>query len=89
MALSMRITGKVQGVFFRASTKSQALSHGISGWVQNNPDGSVEIHAEGKQDALHDLHDWCEEGPPGAKVENVQTVVVPDEGCTTFEIRHV
>ncbi len=66
-----RISGRVQGVCFRASTQEQARRLGLSGWVKNCPDGSVEAYACGGQDQLDALEHWLAQGPAMAKVENV------------------
>jgi len=67
------VQGLVQGVFFRANTVSTAKGLGLTGWVRNKRDGSVEIVAEGKQDKLIELLEWCRNGgPESAKVENVE-----------------
>lgn len=68
----MRIAGRVQGVFFRASTAERARQLGVNGWVRNCPDGSVEVVAEGPRSKLEDLVAWCRHGPPGAHVRDVQ-----------------
>ena len=69
----MKIFGMVQGVFFRAGTQGQArLLDGISGWVRNLPDGSVECVAEGEKEKLDKLLEWCNHGPAGAEVERVE-----------------
>ena len=65
--------GRVQGVYFRASTMEQALQMGIFGWVMNCFDGSVEVLAEGDREQLEKLISWCRKGPPGAKVTEVLT----------------
>jgi len=65
------IEGRVQGVFFRASTRSTAASLGVVGWVRNLPDGSVEAVAEGDGDRVKRLVDWCRKGPSGAFVTAV------------------
>ena len=67
----LRIEGRVQGVYFRASAVEQASRLGITGWVKNCPDGSVEIVAEGSMHQLEDLIAWCRSGPDGARVERV------------------
>ena len=69
----LKIKGRVQGVYFRASTVEQALTLGIKGWVKNCPDGSVEVVAEGERAQLEDLIGWCRTGPPGAQVHDVYT----------------
>lgn len=70
------ITGKVQGVFFRGSTREQAEKLGVYGEVQNLPDGSVLLHAEGEEEIVNALIAWCHYGPPRAEVERV---IVNDE----------
>ena len=69
--VNMMVSGIVQGVFYRASTLEKAQSLSIKGWVCNLPDGGVEIEAEGTQEALEQLADWCQEGPPSADVKTV------------------
>ncbi|HEY1372697.1 MAG TPA: acylphosphatase [Candidatus Binatia bacterium] len=68
----LRIYGQVQGVFFRASTDSEARRLGLTGWVRNCPDGSVEVIAEGPKGKLEDLAAWCRRGPARAKVDRVE-----------------
>jgi acylphosphatase len=67
----LKIEGRVQGVFFRASTMEEAIRLGLKGWVRNCPDGSVEAVAEGARRKIDDLINWCRHGPPGARVHNV------------------
>ncbi len=62
------VRGRVQGVYFRASTRNRARQLGLAGWVRNCPDGSVELIAEGGQEKLAQLVTWCHEGPSGAVV---------------------
>ena len=64
----LRIEGRVQGVYFRASTVSEARRLRLTGWVRNSPDGSVEAVAEGEQAQIEELIAWCRQGPPGARV---------------------
>lgn len=66
------IQGKVQGVFFRASTKDKAKELGLKGFVRNRPDGTVEVIAEGDIDQLQKLVDWCHTGPDLSRVDSVQ-----------------
>ena len=66
-----RITGRVQGVWFRGSTRQKALQLGLGGYVKNLNDGSVEVVACGEQSAIEQLHEWLWQGPSGAKVTNV------------------
>ncbi|GAB3841906.1 acylphosphatase [Nesterenkonia populi] len=72
-AVFARITGKVQGVSYRASAQEQAQSLGLAGWVRNTSEGAVELLASGPDDAVAALLDWCRQGPGGAHVESVET----------------
>ena len=69
--INIKITGKVQGVFFRASTKAVADQMGIKGLVKNEKDGWVYIEAEGDETTLSMFLEWCNEGPDKSTVENV------------------
>ena len=65
------ISGRVQGVFFRVETKRAADGFGVSGWVRNRRDGTVEALIEGDRDRVEALLEWCKEGPPHAQVSDV------------------
>ena len=65
------ISGKVQGVWYRASTQKKALSLGLYGWVRNLKDGRVEMVAQGEEAQLQALLDWCKQGPEFAKVKDI------------------
>ncbi|AUX26560.1 MULTISPECIES: acylphosphatase [Sorangium] len=65
------VRGRVQGVFFRASTQREAKRLGLTGWVKNRADGSVEVLAEGEEDELKELIAWANRGPSAARVERV------------------
>jgi acylphosphatase len=65
------VRGRVQGVYFRASTRDQADELGLAGWVRNRTDGSVELLAEGETAQLEQLVTWCHSGPRGAAVRDV------------------
>ena len=69
--IQLILNGRVQGVYFRASTVQQARRLGLTGWVMNRPDGAVEVVAEGRSDRLEELVAWCRQGPPGARVDEV------------------
>jgi acylphosphatase len=68
----LRVTGLVQGVFYRQSTANEAARLGLSGSVRNLPDGSVEVVAEGRRAEVEALVAWCRRGPPAARVEDVE-----------------
>jgi len=70
----IRVSGKVQGVFYRASTQEKAQVLNLSGWVKNEADGSVSIEAEGSEANLEQLLEWCRSGPPRATVDQVDFV---------------
>ena len=65
------IEGRVQGVWFRESTRREAASLAVSGWVRNRPEGTVEIIAEGEEEKVKKLVSWCHHGPPSAVVHTV------------------
>lgn len=65
------VSGKVQGVFFRANTRDLALLLGINGFVRNLPDGRVEAVFEGDKEKIEKMIEFCKEGPPGAIVEKI------------------
>ncbi len=84
--ISLRVTGNVQGVYFRASAVEQARRLGITGLVRNEPDGSVYIEAEGTEDALSTFTEWCRQGPPRARVLDVKITEGPVMHYKTFDI---
>jgi acylphosphatase len=69
--VQLLIRGRVQGVFFRAATQREARRLGITGWVRNRTDGSVEVLAEGEEDAVKELASWARVGPSAARVDSV------------------
>ena len=69
--VEIRITGRVQGVLFRHGAREMAQEFGITGWVRNEADGSVRIVAEGEEDRLRKLIEWCRKGTEWSRVENV------------------
>lgn len=71
--LLLIVKGRVQGVYFRASTQREAKRLGLSGWVRNRPDGSVEILTEGEEVSIRELYGWAQKGPSAARVERVET----------------
>lgn len=81
------ITGLVQGVHYRATAKRNARRLGLSGWVRNEPDGSVMIDVEGDPAAVDKFLEWCTMGPPGAHVLAVETTVANPVGYEDFSIK--
>lgn len=81
------ISGQVQGVYYRASTRDKALALGLTGWVQNLPDGRVEAVACGELGAVAEFEEWLWKGPVTADVENVEVGDWPAEPLEGFELR--
>ena len=88
IARRVRVTGRVQGVFFRAWTRDEAKRARVTGWVRNCSDGSVEAHLEGELSAVRWLIDKMAYGPSGARVDNVAVHDAEPEGLNGFEVRH-
>ncbi len=87
--MSLKITGRVQGVFFRASTKDEAQRLSLTGEVWNTEDGGVEIIAEGPPEKLDLLAQWCKKGPPGSRVDKVGISRSPaTRAYASFRIRY-
>ncbi len=85
--IAITIRGKVQGVFFRQSTKEKAIHLNIKGTVENLPDGSVYVIASGEDSAIQELIRWCHTGPPRAEVSEVKLEVKPlNTGLRDFYI---
>lgn len=71
--IHLLVRGRVQGVYFRASTQREARRLGLTGWVKNRKDGAVELVAEGEEDQVKDLLAWAQTGPATARVDKVET----------------
>jgi acylphosphatase len=83
------IEGMVQGVFFRAATREEAIRTGVGGWVRNLSDGTVQALFEGEKKKVEAIIAWCHKGPPGARVSTVQIFWEPyQEEFKYFEIRY-
>ncbi len=84
----VRVSGRVQGVFFRDSTRQKARELGLTGYVTNTPDGDVEALFEGPAEGVEEMVHWCGQGPPDAAVENVDVDYEPAQGdLSGFEVR--
>ena len=81
------VSGRVQGVAFRAGTRAEARRLGVEGWVRNRADGSVEAVFEGVASQVAALVAWCSEGPRFARVEEVEVREETPEGLAGFEVR--
>jgi len=81
------ITGRVQGVFFRDTTRRRAEAAGVAGWVTNRPDGSVEAVFEGEDEAVNQLVEFSRRGPSGAHVDSAAVSEEEPEGLTGFGVR--
>lgn len=82
---NIKVTGKVQGVFYRDSTKAVADQLGIKGFIRNENDGSVYAEAEGDDFAINQFLDWCREGPDRARVEHVESTEGEMKNYRNFE----
>lgn len=87
IAYKITIKGKVQGVFYRASTREKAIEIGLNGWCMNLENGDVLIHAEGERVDLNALLLWCKVGPPKAKVDQVLHEETDLKGYSSFKIK--
>jgi len=88
VARHVRVTGRVQGVFFRGWTAEQARRLGVCGWVRNAADGSVEAHLEGEQWSVQQLIDLLRQGPPAARVADLKVEEAETARADRFEVRH-
>lgn len=75
--IDIKVSGRVQGVFFRACAQEEARRLGLAGFVKNTDDGGVGITAQGEEKALNEFLEWCKKGPDGAMVESVQFKKTP------------
>ena len=84
---SITVSGKVQGVWFRASAQRKAFELGLTGFVSNQPDGNVYIEVSGTPDQLERFVEWCRQGPELAKGEDIFLREIPLQQHISFEIR--
>ena len=87
-AVHVRVTGRVQGVSFRAYAAHEAVRLELVGWVRNEPDGAVAAHLEGPDDAVEEMLAWCRQGSPAARVADVRVTEVEPTGVTSFEVAY-
>lgn len=83
------VEGMVQGVFYRASTRDAAQKLGVKGWVKNMPDRTVHALFQGDPETLEKMINWCRQGPPASRVDNVHTETIEvKKEYNTFEVRY-
>ena len=82
----VHVSGTVQGVFFRATTRETDEKHGVDGWVKNLPDGRVEAVFEGSEPDIEAMVEFCHEGSPAARIEDVEVAYEEPRGLDSFEI---
>jgi len=82
------VTGKVQGVYYRATTRDTADEHGVDGWVKNLDDGRVEAVFEGPESEVESMVEWCHTGSSRARVDDVAVEYENPAGVDGFEIRY-
>ena len=87
-AVTVKVTGRVQGVAFRWYAVQEAERLGVRGWVRNEPDESVAAHLEGDDEAVDAMVAWCRHGPSYASVRDVAVTDAHPSGATSFEIRY-
>jgi acylphosphatase len=81
------VSGEVQGVFFRDTCRRQAQAHGVTGWVRNRPEGTVEAVFEGELEAVQAMIAWARKGPPMAYVDRVEVTEEEPVGGRSFQVR--
>ncbi len=81
------VKGRVQGVFFRDTTRREASTRGVAGWVRNRPDGAVEAVFEGEPEAVERMVELCGRGPGRADVYDVETTDEQPEGLSGFDVQ--
>ncbi len=86
-AVHVYVSGKVQGVFYRANTKNKANELGINGWIKNRKDGRVEAFFEGEDEKVQQMISWCWKGSPIAEVDDVMVEVSKSQNLQSFEIK--
>jgi len=88
MQANLTIKGHVQGVLFRSDGRKRAIEEGLTGWIKNEPNGTVSVCAQGKKRDIESFIDWCRKGPPLAMVEEIriQWIPEPKESFDSFQI---
>lgn len=84
----LKLSGKVQGVYFRASAKQKANMLGVNGFIKNERDGSVIVNIEGEDEAVSSMINWCRQGPALARVKNIEITDSQAQNFDSFRIQH-
>lgn len=85
--INIKVSGKVQGVFYRASAKEKADELKVKGFVRNEPNGDVYIEAEASEELLYKFIKWCSQGPARAVVEHIEAIPADYTGYSSFDIK--
>ena len=88
IAKKVRISGKVQGVYYRASARQKAAMLGVNGFIKNEEDGTVSMEIEGEPEAVNEMIEWCRHGPAMARVEQLKSETCKASGNSGFHIVH-
>jgi len=92
MRVRVVISGRVQGVFFRAQTQDKARSLALTGWVKNTDSGTVEAVFDGEEEKINQMIDWCHQGPALSKVDSLKVTKLANKkninNFSSFEIKH-
>ena len=83
----LEISGKVQGVFFRATAKKVAEENKVTGWIRNMENGNVEVFATGYKEDVERFIDWCKHGPPNAKVFDITITYIEETTFKEFKVK--
>jgi acylphosphatase len=86
IAMRLKVTGLVHGVYFRATMAQVAAEHNVKGWVKNLPDGSVEALLEGEDSSVKKVAEWARRGPPRARVDSFSVELIPARNLQGFKI---
>ncbi len=86
VARRARVHGRVQGVFFRDACRREARARHVTGWVRNDPGGTVTAHFEGATESVESMVEWCRSGPPRAEVNDVEARETEPEGHDDFTV---
>ena len=81
------VSGRVQGVWFRSSTREQAVLQGLTGWIRNHPDGRVEVLVSGEEEKVNLLHEWLKSGPNIARVLRLECEEIDYQPFDNFGVR--